>query len=74
MKANMAMEAGATVVHGVEVGVTAVHGVAAMVGEVHGVAAGAVVMVAGVEAGVVVGLKNTVMLILMLNLITKQEI
>jgi hypothetical protein len=73
MKANMAItEVGVTAVHGeedmavhgVEVGDTVVHGVADMVGEVHGV----------VVVGAVAGQRNTMMLILMLNLVIKQEV
>jgi hypothetical protein len=77
MKANMAItEVGVTAVHGeedmavhgVEVGDTVVHGVAAMAGEVHGV------VVVGAVNGVVAGQRNTMMLILMLNLVIKQEV
>jgi hypothetical protein len=76
MKANMAItEVGVTAVHGeedmavhgVEVGDTVVHGVAVMDGEVHGV------VVVGAVDGVVVGQRNTMMLMLMLNLVIKQN-
>jgi hypothetical protein len=51
----------------VEVGDTVVHGVAVMDGEVHGV------VVVGAVDGVVVGQRNTMMLMLMLNLVIKQN-